>query len=178
MAPVLVISGCSGVGKSTVSKLLVASLSGSVHVPIDTICRFFDDPFPDPESPEGARRYEVVGATGAVMAAQFARGGYTVILDGFVFPDGLNGMVEICGRRGVDVHYTVLRADLDTCLDRSNRRDCAGPPDLDEFRSLYARFTDVGDREGHVVDASGPPVDVADGILSAFRSGRLAVAGH
>jgi hypothetical protein len=95
-APVLVISGCSAVGKSTVSRLLAECLDSSVHIPADVFLRFFDDPFPDPATPEGADRAEVVGAALAATAAQFALGGYTVILDGPLFPDGADGVAEIC----------------------------------------------------------------------------------
>jgi len=173
-APVLIVSGCSAVGKSTVSRLLAGAVTPSVHLPIDHFLRFFDDPFPDPGSREGARRYEIVGAAAAAAAAQFALGGYAVILDSPMFPEGADGVALICGRRDVRVHYAVLRASLDTCLERSRRRDTDGPPDLREFRSLHAKFVDLGHREAHAIDASGPARQVADAVLSAFREGRLA----
>jgi predicted kinase len=172
-APVLVISGCSAVGKSTVSRVLAECLDASVHIPTDMVLRFFDDPFPDPATPEGAHRYEVVGAALAATATQFALGGYTVILDGPMFPDGADGVAEICGRRNVSVHYTVLRADLPTCLERAKRRDPAGPPDLDAFTALHAKFMDLGESEANVINASGKTEQVVDSVLSAFRSGRL-----
>jgi hypothetical protein len=71
-APVLVVSGSAAVGKSTVSRLLAECLDPSVHIPVDVFLRFFDDPFPEPATPEGAHRYEVVGAALAATAAQFA----------------------------------------------------------------------------------------------------------
>jgi len=74
----------------------------------------------------------------------------------------------------VRVHYTVLRASLDACLERSRRRDPAGSPDFQGFRALHAKFADLGDREAHAIDASGPPQQVANAVLSAFRGGRLA----
>jgi len=37
-------------------------------MPADVFCRFFDDPFPDPASSEGARRYKVVGVAQAAAA--------------------------------------------------------------------------------------------------------------
>ena len=173
VAPVLVISGCSAVGKSTVSRLLAECLDSSVHIPTDAVLRFFDDPFPDPATPEGAHRYEVVGAALAATATQFALGGYTVILDGPLFPDGADGIAQICGRCDVSVHYAVLRADLPICLERAKRRDPAGPPDLDEFTALHAKFTDLGESEANVIDASGMAEQVVVSVLSAFRSGRL-----
>jgi hypothetical protein len=172
-APVLLISGCSAVGKSTVSRLLADCLDSSVHIPADAFLRFFDNPFPDPATPEGAHRYEVVGAALAASAAQFALGGYTVILDGPMFPDGADGVAEICGRRDVLVHYAVLRADLPTCLERAKRRDPAGPPDLHGFTALHAKFIDLGESEAHVIDASGQAEQVVASVMSAFESGRL-----
>ncbi len=172
-APVLVISGCSAVGKSTVSLLLAECLDSSVHIPADVFLRFFDDPFPDPEKAEGAHRYEVVGAALAATAAQFALGGYTVILDGPMFPYGADGVAEICGRHDVLVHYAVLRADLPTCLERAKQRDPAGPPDLEGFTALHAKFTDLGESEANAIDASGNAEQVVTSVLSAFKSGRL-----
>ena len=173
-APVLIVSGCLAVGKSTVSRLLAEAVTPSVHLPIDLFLRLFEDPFPDPGSQEGARRYETVGAAAAAAAAQFALGGYAVILDSPMFPEGAEGVALICGRRDVPVRYAVLRAGFGTCLERSRRRDPAGPPDVHGFRSLHAKFAGLGHREAHAIDASGPARQVADAVLSAFREGRLA----
>lgn len=90
-ASVLIISGCSAVGKSTVCRLLAECLDSSAYIPVDVFLRFFDDPFPDPAASDGAHRYEVVGAALAAAAAQFALGGFTAILDGPMFPDGAKG---------------------------------------------------------------------------------------
>src|SRR6266480_4938055 len=104
-APILIVSGCSAVGKSTVSRHLAGSVDNSVHFPIDALLFFFDDPFPDPDSHEWARRSSVVGAAVQAAAAQLAEGGYTVILDGPVFPDGADSMAERLEHRGIEVHY-------------------------------------------------------------------------
>ena len=174
-SPVLVISGCSAVGKSTVSQLLRGALEPSLHIQSDVFCRFFDEPFSDPASAEGAHRYEVIGVAQAAAATQFALGNYTVILDGTLFPQGADGMAEICGRRGVTVHYAVLRTALDICLQRALGRDPTEPPDLEAFQTLYSHFTELGQRESHVIDASGSAEEVAETVADAFRSGRLAV---
>ena len=174
-SPVLVISGCSAVGKSTVSQLLRGALEPSLHIQSDVFCRFFDAPFPDPASAEGAHRYEVIGVAQAAAATQFAVGNYTVILDGTFLPQGADGLAEICGRRGVTVHYAVLRTELDTCLQRALGRDPTEPPDFERFHTLYSRFTDLGQRESHVIDASGSAEQVAETVAASFRSGRLAV---
>ncbi|HVM65802.1 MAG TPA: AAA family ATPase [Acidimicrobiales bacterium] len=175
VVPVLVVSGCSAVGKSTVSELLRTALEPSLRMQSDAFCRLFEDPFPDPASPEGSHRYAYIGAAQASAAAQFALGGYTVVLDGMMFPEGVDGMADLCERRSVGVHYAVLRADLGTCLERARRRDPAGPVDVEAITALHARFADLAHREGHAIDASGPPEQVAEAVLTAFRSSRLAV---
>jgi predicted kinase len=172
-APILVVSGCSAVGKSTVSRLLAGSPSSSVHFPTDSFLRLFNDPFPDPATPRGAHYYEVVGAAMAAAAAELAGGGYTVILDGTIFPDGVGGIAEICGRRGVLLHYAVLRADLAACLERATNRGPAEPPDPDAFKALHAKFAELGEREANVIDASGDPEGVAANVLASFMSGQL-----
>jgi predicted kinase len=177
-APVLIVSGGSAVGKSTVSRLLVARLHAGVLVPMDVILRFFDDPFPDPVSSEGAHRYEVVGTATAAAVARFAVGGYTVVLDAPMFPDGAYGVGVICGRRDVQVHYAVLRADWETCLERLQRRDPDVVLDFDGVRALHAKFLDLGPWERHVIDASGPADQVAGHVWSAFGDGLLAVDGN
>lgn len=174
-APILVVSGCSAVGKSTVSRLLSATVAHSLHMQTDVFCCFFDDPFPDPATPEGAHRYEVIGTAQAAAAVQFALGNYTVIIDGPIFPQGADGMAHMCERRGVTVHYAVLRTDLDTCLQRARRRLPAGPPDVNEFKALHAKFADLAHRKSHAIDASGSPREVADALLAAFSSGRLSL---
>jgi hypothetical protein len=90
-----------------------------------------------------------------------------------MFPDGADGVAQICRRRDVLVHYAVLRADLPTCLERAKRRDPAGPPDLDGFTALHAKFIDLGESEANVIDASGKAEQVVASVLSAFKSGRL-----
>ena len=140
----------------------------------DVFCRFFADPFPAPDSAAGSRRYEIIGVAQAAAAIQFALGGYTVILDGTLFPEGAAGMAEICGRRGVKVHYAVLSADLDTCLQRAGQRDAAEPPDIDGFIGLHSRFADLSHRQSYVIDASGSAEQVADAVLTAYGSSRLA----
>jgi hypothetical protein len=109
----------------------------------------------------------------AAAAAQLAVGGYTVILDGTMFPGGVGGMAEMCGRRGAPVDYAVLRATLAARLERATHRDLAEPPDLGPFKAVHAKFAELGEREATVIDASEDPEGVAANVLSSFRSGQL-----
>ncbi|HZU71259.1 MAG TPA: AAA family ATPase [Acidimicrobiales bacterium] len=174
-APILVISGCSGVGKSTVSRSLAGRFDSAVHLPADTFYRLFDDPWPDPESAEGARRYRAVGAAVGSAAGQLALGGYLVILDGTMFPTGADELADIWRDRGVEVHYALLRAPLEVCLARARTRDPEFNWDLRAFEALHARYDRVALPSVQRFDAAPGPDEVTLAVEAAFRTGRLQV---
>lgn len=179
-APILVVSGPAGVGKSTTSALVAAAFPSSVHLQADVFTYAIMQGRVPSWLPEAAQQHEVVGAALAVAAMQYAEGGYTVVLDGHLFPDGVSGLAAGCAGRGIAVHYAVLHAELATCLARANGRgDDWGrePTPLAELQGsmadLHARFAGVD--EAHVIDATVTPDEVAAAVLTACRSGRLLV---
>ena len=76
----------------------------------------------DPWLPEAEGQHEIIGGVLAAAAMQFARGGYTIVADGHLFPQGVEGLAGACVQQSVPLHYVVLRADLATCLARARRR--------------------------------------------------------
>jgi tRNA uridine 5-carbamoylmethylation protein Kti12 len=174
-APILIVTGPSGVGKSTVSRLVAATLDEkSTHVRIDDFTRFVVNGWVEPWLPESAHQNEVLGGAVAVAAMQFAQGGYTVVVDGHVFLDSLEELARACLRREVPLHYAVLRCDLGTCLERATNASIGERPNPARFADLHARFDELGEHERNVVEATGKPDEVAAAVLAAFRSGRLA----
>ena len=178
-APVLVISGPVGVGKTTVGRLIAREFDPSVHVRLDEFLAFFVRGWIEPSLPESAHQNDVVGAAIAAATLRFAEGNYTVVLDGHFFPDAIDELAETFGARSTPLHYAVLRADLPTCLSRAAERRL----DTEDFgfdesavAQLHARFSDIGAYESHVVDARPASDHVAAEVLAAFRAGRLAVA--
>jgi len=105
---------------------------------------------------------------------------YTVILDGHLFPNGLQGLAEGCALRGIAVHYAVLRTDLATCIARRTSEarareegpDAARRPNRPVLRASRP-FSDLGGFEANVIEAAGAPDGVAAAVLAAFHSGRL-----
>ena len=76
----------------------------------------------DPNSPEVESQDWAIGAAMAVSAMSFAEHGYTTVVDGHLFPDGVDGLAAACAARGLSCHYVVLMADLKTCWTRANNR--------------------------------------------------------
>jgi predicted kinase len=174
-APILIVSGPSGAGKTTVGRLLAATFDLSVHIRVDDFMPFVVNGWVEPWLADSAHQNRVLGGAVAAAALQFAEGGYTVVLDGHIFPDGLDGLTVWSDRRSVPLHYAVLRPDLATCLTRVRQRRPGDPDDLESFARLHARFADLGDREANVVHSTGTPEEVAAAVLADFTSGRLRV---
>ena len=174
-APIVVVSGPSGAGKTTVGRLVAEAFERSVHVEGDVFLFSVINGWVDPWLPEAAKQNEVIGGAVGASAIEFAVGGYTVILDGTFFPDGVDGLAEWSARRDVPVHYAVLRADLETCLRRVAQRRPGDTENIDAFHLLHARMSDLGRYEANVIDASGAPAAVAAAILEGVATGELRV---
>jgi predicted kinase len=170
--PILVVSGSSGVGKTTVSAAIGRALGDSVHVRVDD---FMHMVVSDEVVWTDERQNHVLGGAALAAALACAEGGYTVLFDGHILPAVLPAMSEWAARRGVPLHYAVLRADLDTCRARVDARDLNFPIDATAFADVHARFADLGDREANVIDATGPTGEVTAAVLGAFRADRLRV---
>ncbi|HXY91569.1 MAG TPA: AAA family ATPase [Acidimicrobiia bacterium] len=171
---VIIVSGAGGAGKSTVSRLIAAAFDRSVHLNTDDFMASVVSGWVDPNLPGAEQQNEAVGAAFAVSALSFAEDGYTTIVDGYLFPDGVAGLAGACAARGLSCHYVVLMVDLDTCWARAgNRGEGRWPLEFQPFAAVHERFADIDLDERHLVEATGSPETVRDAVLSAFRAGRL-----
>jgi predicted kinase len=172
--PVIVVSGAPGVGKTTISHLVAAAFERSVHLRDDDFMAAVVSGWVDPNLPAAAAQNEAVGGALAVSAMGFAGDGYTTVVDGYLFPDGVDGLAAACTARDLSCHYVVLRADLDTCWARaSGRGEGRWPLEYEPFAALHARFAELELDDRYEVDAAGDPDGVRDAVLDAYRAGRL-----
>jgi predicted kinase len=175
-APIIVVSGPGGVGKSSVARRVAAAFERSVHLEADAFAASIVSGWVDPNLPAAAQQNESVGAAFAVSAMSFAEHGYAVVADGYLFPDGVDGVAVACAARGVSCHYVVLTADLDTCWARAQGRgEGRWPLEYAPFSAVHTRFAELPLDARHRVDATMSVELVADAVLSAFRDGRLDV---
>ena len=171
---IIVVSGAPGVGKSTVGRLVAAEFDRSVHLPIDDLMAWIVRGWVDPNLPEAEAQNQAIGAVLAVSAMSFADDGYTTVVDGYLFPEGVEGLAGACVARGLSCHYAVLTADLGICWARARSRgEGRWPLEYQPFAAVHARFADLELDERHVVEATGSPEAVCDAVLAAFRAGSL-----
>ena len=166
-APILIVSGPPGAGKTTVARR-VAETSDvpAVHFHTDDFYGAILTGFIAPWLPESHGQNRVVMRAIVAAAAEYAAGGYVVVIDGVVGPWFLDGYREAARRLGVALDYVVLRPDRGTAVARA--RDRQAFPLAEYPPGLYESFADLGELEHHVIDTT---TDDADALARRVRTG-------
>lgn len=170
---VIVVTGPPGAGKSTVGRMLADALPLSVHLHSDDFWHYIRQGAIGPYRPEAHHQNEVVIGVVADAALGYAAGGYDVICDGVVGPWFLNRFHSAAAVAGTELHYLVLRPDVDTALRRATGRTASDAlVDPGPIRSLHEQFADLGTLESHVLDSTGQqPRATAELALRGIEDG-------
>lgn len=174
VAPLIVVSGPPGSGKTTVGALLADHWAKSTHVLGDHFFRYIVGDWHDPSSTGAEEQNAIVTRISATAAASYAREGYTTVLDGIYGPWFLEAVQSAAS--GLDLHYVVLRCDLDTAIDRAcNRSDTPAPERV--VRTMHGHFDQLGQYERFVVDTtSTTPEQARDEVIRRIESGDIRLA--
>jgi predicted kinase len=176
-APVLIVSGPPGSGKSTVAPLVARRCASAVCLESDWFWTTIASGHVTPWLAEADAQNRTVLRAWAAAAAVFAQGGYTVVMNGIVGPWSLDLVSREVARVGADVHYVVLRPSLDVALTRATQRAPLTPgnvPLTEEgpIRQLWEQFQNLGTLEAHVIDTTThSPEETAEMVWTRFATG-------
>jgi cytidylate kinase len=174
-APILLISGPPGAGKSTVAKHLASSSETPIaYIEGDTFWRFIA------KSRDAATKGETRMQNGRIVvqamvasALRFARGGYDTILDFTIGPWMLKPILPKLGETPLD--FVVLCPSEAVCARRAAARAEGAMPDYAPYRELHGAFGKLGPFERHAIrsdtaDAAELAAQIRAGLMTgAYR---------
>lgn len=178
-APLLLLTGSPGCGKTTVAPLVADRHERSACLDLDWFFAKLRSGAIDPWREEAHAQNRVVLHAAAEAVAAFAAGGYFTVGEGILYPFMLDLFAAASARYGVTTHYAVLRAPIELVQqrvrDRLDEPEHAGAlADAVVVDDLWSQFEAHGVAERHRIDVGGgPPGDVAEEIDRRLRAGDL-----
>jgi len=176
-APVLLLTGPPGSGKSTVGPLVAGRFDHAATLEADWFFTTITGGFIKPWLPAADAQNHTLLRACASAAAALSLGGYTVVVEGVLGPWNLHVLLDELARAHADVHYVVLRPSVEVILARAAARDARTPGvsplrEAGPLRQLWEQFQDLGPYESHVIDnGAGDPDDAATLVWQGVMNG-------
>jgi predicted kinase len=178
-APLLLLTGSPGCGKTTVAPFVADRHDPSVCLDLDWFFAKLRRGAIEPWRSQAHTQNRVVLAAAADAAAAFAAGGYFTVAEGIVYPTMVDLFAAACAPYGVMVHYAVLRAAVGVVQQRVHERrsepiHVAALADAAVVDDLWSQFERHGVEERHRVDSDAhAPEGVAAEIDRRLAAGLL-----
>jgi broad-specificity NMP kinase len=178
-APLLLLTGSPGCGKTTVAPLVADRHELSACLDLDWFFAKLRRGAISPWREEAHAQNRVVLQAAAEAVSTFAAGGYVTVAEGILYPFMLDLFTAACARHGVTLHYAVLRAPMEVVQqrvrDRTVEPEHAGAlADAAVVADLWTQFESLGVQARHQVDVGRrSPHEVAEEIDRRLRAGEL-----
>ena len=176
-APLLLLTGSPGCGKTTVAPLVADRHDLSACLDLDWFFAKVRSGAIEPWREEAHTQNRIVLLAAAEAVAAFSQGGYFTVGEGILYPFMLDLFVAACEPHGVDVNYAVLRAPISVVQqrveDRTLEPEHAGAlADAAVVDDLWIQFESHGLVERHRVDCGGrAPDEVAEEVDRRMQAG-------
>ena len=177
-APIILVSGPPGAGKSSVCRHLVDAAKAPIaYIEGDTFWSFIAKGKPDRDVLDGRREAgRIITQAMVASAARFARGGYPTLLDFSIVP----AAVEFIRAKlkGIPLELIVICPSEEVCARRAASRTVGSMPDYSIYKDFYATFQNLGPLERHAFrsdDATAEELaeEIREGLdAGAFRYGK------
>ena len=164
-APIIVLTGPPGTGKTTVAQLLADHFDRSAVVQGDDFFRYLRAGRIEPWRPESHDQNGMVMDITAQATAGYAAAGFATVLEGIVGPWFIDPLAAHW--IGSDVHYLVLEAPRQVARDRVVAR--GDDPDRVGLDKMHAEFERAAVAPRHRLDATSSPTDVAHAAITVIR---------
>jgi AAA domain len=157
-APLLLLTGSPGCGKTTVAPLVSDRHSPSACLDLDWFFAKLRRGAIEPWKEAAHRQNRVVLTAAAEAVAAFARGGYFTVAEGILYPFMLDLFADACAPHGIRLDYAVLRAPISVVHQRVQGRrlepqHAAALADAAVVDDLWSQFERHGVEERHRVDS-------------------------
>ena len=123
-APIFIISGVPGSGKTTLSRTLMQRFSRGVHLPVDEfrelVVSGISHPIPK-WTDETARQFALARASATDVARRYAQAGFAVAIDDVILHE--QAILDmLAALDGLAVHRIILRPPVEKALERNRTR--------------------------------------------------------
>jgi predicted kinase len=178
-APLLLLTGSPGTGKTTVAPLVADRYERSACLDLDWFFAKLRRGAIEPWREEAHAQNRVVLHAAAEAVAAFAAGGYVTVAEGILYPFMLDLFATACAGDGIAAHYAVLCAPIDLVQQRVQDRriepqHAAALDDAVVVEDLWSQFEEHDVAGRHKVDVGRhPPDEVAGEIDRRLRAGDL-----
>jgi hypothetical protein len=179
LAPVLLLTGSPGCGKTTVAPLVADRHEPSVCLDLDWFFAKVRRGFIEPWRGEAHAQNRVILSAAAEAVATFAEGAYFTVAEGILYPFMLDLFAEACAPHGISLNYAVLRAPIGVVQlrvqgRRSEPEHSGALADASVVDDLWAQFESHGVEERHRVDSGErTPAAIAAEIDSRLGAGEF-----